>query len=156
MKKEKKEEDKLKIRNSRKTYIPIYFMMFVLALIIAYILNSGKPLNDLAFRLASVFVVVVFIATEIHRLGNSYEINDNSIIHKSGYFNITSRRLEFGAISDSDVQQSIWQRLFSYGNVEIHLFSKENKTVVKNINHPFKFIDFLQEKMNNNPRGGRR
>ena len=121
-----------------------------------YIIVSEKPLNDLAIKLALIFIVITLISTEIHRLGNSYEINDNSIIHKSGYFNITSRRLEFGAISDSDVQQSIWQRIFSYGNVEIHLFSKENKTVVRNINHPYKFVDFLQEKMNNNPRGGRR
>jgi len=146
----KKEEDKLKIRSSRKAYIPVYFMMLVLALIIIYILNSGKPLNDLAFKLASVFAVVIFIATEIHRLGNSYEINNNSIIHRSGYLNITSKRLEFGAISDSDVQQSIWQRLFSYGNVEIHLFSKENKTIVKNINHPYRFVDFLQRTMGAN------
>ena len=149
-----KEEGKLKVRNSRKSYIPIYFMILILVVIIIYILVSGKPLNDLALKLALTFIVIILISTEIHRLGNSYEINRNSVIHRKGYFNITSKRLEFGAISDSDIQQSIWQRMFSYGNVEIHLYSKENKTVVKNINHPFEFVDFLQKTMGNTP--GRR
>ena len=50
------------------------------------------------------FSVALIIATEIHRFGNLYEINDKSIIHTTGYFNILSKRVEFGAISDIDIE----------------------------------------------------
>lgn len=151
---EGKEGDKLRIRNSRKMYIPFYFMSVALIAFIIYIKYIGKPLDDLAFKMSLAFVVAVLIAVEIHRLGNSYEINDNSVIHRRGYLTIVSKRLEFGAISDSDIRQNPWQRLLSYGDVEIHLYSKENRTIIKEINNPSKFVDFLQVKMINS--GGRR
>jgi len=156
MEKEKgevKEGDKLEVRNSRKMYVPLYVMIVVLLILLIYIKISGRPLNDMALRFVLVFSVVMLLYTEIHRMGNSYEVNDSSVIHKSGYLNTVSKRAEFTAISDSDIKQNLWQRLFSYGNVEIHLYSKENKTVIRNINNPFGFLDFLQKKMD--VKGGR-
>lgn len=147
--KKKKEEfkDKLKVRNSRKVYIPIYIMIIVLVITLVYIKYSGNQLNDLALKLVLAFSLILLIATEIHRLGNSYEINSNSIIHRTGYLTIVSSRSEFGAISDSYVKQNPWKRIFSYGDVVIHLYSKENRSIIKNINNPLKFVDFLQDKM---------
>ena len=145
----KKEENRvfLKIRNSRKVYIPFYAMIAILVGTTAYIKYIGRPIDHTAFLLTVGFSVFVLAITEIHRLGNSYEMNNNSITHKQGYFSISSKQLQFGAVSDCDVHQNFWQRIFSYGNVEVHLFSRENTTCIKNINRPYEFMELLQRKM---------
>lgn len=147
MKKKKGVGNILRTRTSRKFYVPFYVMIVILVFILIYIQVTGRPINSLALKIALVFSIIILIVTEVHRFGNSYEINDNSVIHKNGYLTILSKRLEFGAISDSDVTQNPWQRILSYGNVEIHLYSKENKTMIRNINNPNGFVDFLQKKM---------
>ena len=146
MKKERGEE-KLRIRNTRKVYLPFYMMVFVLIIFITYIKSSGMPLNNTALVLALAFSIAVLIATEIHRLGNAYEIEENSIVHKHGYFSIISKRIEFGAISDVDVKQNLWQRMFLFGDVQIFKFSE--KSIIKNIDKPFYFVSFLEKKMRN-------
>jgi len=153
MNKEKNEEDILRTRTTRKLYIPIYLMATILIATIAYIKISEKPLDPLAFYLAIGFSIICLLGTEIHRLGNHYTITDNSVVHRKGYFNIISKTMEFGAISDSDVIQNIWQRIFLYGTVEIHMYSRESREVIKNINKPFKFVAFLGKMMK--AKGGR-
>jgi len=150
---EKEEEEKLKLSNSRKLYIPIYLMVLTIIGVIIYLKLSEKTIDPLAIKLTIAFVIISIIATEIHRLGNSYEINDKSVIHSQGYFTIKSKKIEFGAISDCDVIQNIWQRIFGYGNIEIHMYSRESTAHIKNINNPRQFTDFLQGKMKKS--GGR-
>jgi len=148
MKKEKESKEvieRLKVRNTRKLYIPFYFMVVVLWLAIIYIKFSGKPLDNLALKLVIAFSLAVIIATEIHRLGHSYEISDNSVIHRKGYLTITTKRIEFGAISDIDVKQTLWQRLWRFGNIQIFKFSE--KSVIRNINKPLDFVSFLERKL---------
>lgn len=142
-----KEGEILKVSNSRKVYIPFYFMVFILLATIIYAKFIEKPINQLAIVFSLSFSVFVVAATEIHRILESYEVNNHSIIHRTGIINITSKRLEFTAVSDSEVKQNLWQRLFSYGNVEVHSFSKENVTCIKNIDDPYSFTRFLQKKM---------
>ncbi len=140
----KKKEDSKKIlwvRSTRKSYILLYLMILVIVSLFIYIKITGKPLDRNAFKLSVAFIIAILIATEIHRLGNSYEINNNSVVHRRGYFTIISKRIEFGAISDIDVRQNLWQRLLSYGDVQIFKFSE--KSIIKNINRPFEFTGHL-------------
>ncbi|MEK6872576.1 MAG: PH domain-containing protein [Nanoarchaeota archaeon] len=139
--------DILRVRNSRKIYIHFYLMIIILVGVVIYTKLSGRPLDDAAFKLSLAFIIAVLIATEIHRLGNYYQINDDSVIHKNGYFSIVLKRLEFNAISDSHINQTLLERFLSYGDVEIHMFSRENNLIIKNINNPFKFVEFLGSKM---------
>lgn len=148
-----KKKGVFKVRNSRKVYFLLYLMAVILLIAVTYIKISGRPLDDMAFKLVLAFVIAVLIATEIHRLGNSYEITENSVVLRKGYFTIISKRIEFGAISDIDVKQNLWQRLLSYGNVQIFKFSE--KSIIKNINKPFKFVSFLSERMRSTPGVGR-
>ncbi|MAG02777.1 hypothetical protein CMI42_05550 [Candidatus Pacearchaeota archaeon] len=140
-----KEESVLKIRPSRKVYIPYYLMVIFLLGVIIYVKYTERQLNDTAFWLVVIFSVGAIILTEIHRLGNSYEINERSVLHRNGYFTIVTKRTEFGSISDVDIKQNLWQRLFSYGHVHIFKFSEENP--VHNIDNPHKFADFLERQI---------
>jgi len=141
------DNEKLKTSNTRKLYIPLYSMVIILLGTISYIKFNNKPLSPIAFNISIIFSILIIIGTEIHRLGNSYEINNNAVIHRRGYFSIISKTIEFGAISDADIKQTLWQRIFNYGHVEIHRYSEFNKTLIKDINKPAEFQAFLQKKM---------
>ena len=145
MKKEKTKEGILRLRTSRKLYIPFYVMAITLVIFLGYIKFSERPLNDFSVKLVIAFVILVFIVTEIHRLGNLYEINDKSVVHTNGYFSTVSKRVEFGAISDIDILQGPWQRIIKFGHITLFKFS-EGPTL-KNINRPKDFVDYLQYKM---------
>lgn len=143
----------LKVRNSRKTYILIYFMIIILIAILVYIKIIGKSLDPLAFKLVLAFSVASLIATEIHRLYNVYEIDENSLVHTMGYLTKKSRKMDFSAISDLFIIQNLWQRLFSYGNIEVRMFSGETSTHIKNINKPAEFVDIVLGKINREIKG---
>lgn len=136
----------IKIRNSRKVYFPVYLMIFILVLTITIIKISDKELNNLAFKGGLIFSLIILIFTEIHRFSNLYEINQNSLVHTKGIFVKKTKRVDLLSISDADSKQNPWQRLFKYGDVNINLFSGYNAVPVKTINHPKKFVDFLEEK----------
>ena len=144
-----KEEEKIfmKVSNSRKLYLPIYFMILVLIGVIIFIKYNGFPLNNLVLILVGLFILFSIKITELHRFSNSYEINQNSFVHTQGILNRKTRSMDFLAISSIEVEQNFWQRLFGYGNVSIRLYSGETDNLVKHINNPAKFAKFLREGM---------
>ena len=129
-------------------------MIIILITAVIVIETSDKPLNKNATKLVFIFSIICIVATEIHRFGHSYEVTNTALIHKKGYFSTNYKRVEFGAISDSEVIQNIWQRIFSYGDIEVHMYSKVNVEVVKGINRPDEFVDFLENKIE--AHGGRK
>lgn len=141
-----KEKD-VAVRNSRKLYIPVYFMIITLICLIVIIRVEDLPLNKAALIAAIVFILIGIKFTEVHRLGNKYRIDFRSLIHTKGYFNIVSRKVDLLAVSDIDVSQTLWQRLWGYGDVNVRMFSKDSNTSVKNINNPDLFASMLQKKM---------
>ncbi len=108
---------------------------------------SNNEIHPFSLKLALIFAFVCIAYTEIHRFGNSYEIDSNSFVYTKGILNKKSKKVDFSAISDFEIIQSLWQRIFSYGTIEIRLFSKDSTTYVKNINNPFKFTDVLEEQL---------
>ena len=136
----------MRVRNSRKLYLPIYFMIFILIFTMTIIKISGKELSKFALEAVLAFSATLIIFTEIHRFVNLYEINQNSLIHSKGIFVKKTKRVDLLSISDADSKQNPWQWLFKYGDVNINLFSGYNAVPVKTINHPKKFVDFLEEK----------
>ena len=151
---EKKELDSdnkekiLKTRNSRKLYIPLYIMIFILILTISIAKFSDREVNDLAFKTVLIFSGSVIFFAEIHRIINRYEINAQSLIHKKGIFVQRIKRVDLIAVSDADSKQNLWQKFFGYGDVSVHLFSRDSSIQVKSINDPNTFVVFLERKMN--------
>ena len=143
-----KKEEILKTRNSRKLYIPLYIMIFILILTVSIVKSSGKEVNDLAFKTVLIFSGSVIFFAEIHRIINRYEINDQSLVHKKGIFVQTIKRVDLIAVSDADSKQNLWQKFFGYGDVSVHLFSRDSSIQVKSISDPNRFVVFLERKMN--------
>ena len=143
----------MKVRTSRKIYIPIYLMIFVLVSAVVFIKYRGFLINKYVLILVVVFIVLAIKYTEIHRFSRWYEVNSNSLVHKEGILSKKIKNLDLCAISDIDVSQNLWQRLLGYGNISVRLFSEVSHTEIKNINDPAKFGNFLEKmmgaKMNN-------
>jgi len=133
----------VKIRNTRKIYIPIYLMIIILLFSISYIKFSGKEVNDLAFKASLLFSAATLIFTEIHRYFNFYEINQNSLIYSTGFIKNTTRRIDLLSISDADAIQTIWQKMLNYGDVHVRLFAKDTSVYMDGVNDPLQVVDFL-------------
>lgn len=140
-------EEILKVRNSRKLYIPIYLMILILFLAVGFIKISGKEINDLAFKMAIGFSAILILITELHRLSNSYEINSDALVSSSGILNKKIRKADLVSISDVGLNQTLWQRMLGYGNISARMFSQESATNIKNVGNPSNFVDFLGKKM---------
>ncbi|HLA23710.1 MAG TPA: PH domain-containing protein [Candidatus Nanoarchaeia archaeon] len=143
----------LKVRGSRKIYIPVYLMIIILILTLASAKFMGKEVNNAALRLIVGFVVAGFFITEIHRFGSWYEVNTNSLVVSRGILSRTTRRVDLVSVSDADTRQRMWQRMLNYGDVRARLFSKETTVLIKNINNPSRFVDFLEKNMNSKKEG---
>lgn len=142
----------LKFSNTRKHYLLFYLMIIVILGIIIYIKIINKPINNFALLLSIIFCILIFLGTETHRLYNSYEINQNSLVHTVGYLTKKSKRMDFSSISDFYIIQDIWQRMLSYGNIDVRLYSGETTMNIRNINHPKHIIDIIEKRMRMNER----
>ena len=148
--KKKNKPDKgsfIHFKNSRKLYIPYYFMVIVLLSIIGYLRYNNLPINILTLILVGLFILFVIKATEIHRFSNSYALNHNSLVHTHGIFSKRIKNADLFAISDIDVKQTFWQRILGFGDVYVSLFSDTSNMVVRNINNPVKFGNLIEKMM---------
>ena len=139
--------DVMKVRTSRKVYLFLYLMIFVLILAVIFIKYKGLPINNYVLILVVVFIVLVIKYTEIHRFSKWYEVNENSLVHKEGILSKKIKNLDLSAISDIDISQNLWQRFLGYGSINVRLFSDVSHTEIKNINDPAKFGNFLEKMM---------
>ena len=139
--------EKIVTRISRKKYIPVYLLAILILSIVIFRFIKGIPLNNNAIIIVAVFIIIMLKLTELHRLSHKYEINSDSLVHTKGILNKISRKMDFFAISDFDVSQSLWQRIMSIGNVNVRLFSKDSIMQIKDISKPFEFADFLEKMM---------
>lgn len=155
------EEEVLKIRISRKVYLPIYIMIFILFVTMGTIKFQGKEVSAVAFRSVLIFSIAGVLWAEVHRLKNKYEINDHAVVHVNGLLFKTIKKTDIHALSDAQLKQNPWQMLLGVGDVSANAFSEI--TSLKSINKPHKVISFLEEKMNKksamptqNTKGGRK
>lgn len=144
-KKKSIEKNTLKVHNSRKIYIPVYIMIFVLIGTVIFIKYNGLKLNNYVWWVVIIFVILAIKYTEIHRFTNWYKITPDSLVHKQGILNKKIKNLDLSAISDIDIYQNFWQRMLGYGNISVRLFSEVSHTEIKNINDPVKFGNILEK-----------
>ena len=139
------EGEVLSIRNSRKIYIPVYTMIFILFFAVGFIKYQGKDLNDFAFKSVLIFSAAGIVWTEIHRMKNKYEITDYAVIRIKGIIFKTIKKTDIHALSDAELKQNPWQMMLGIGDVSANAFSELN--VLKNVDKPHEVIKFLEEKM---------
>ena len=134
------ERGKTIIRTSRKSFIPIYFMVIVLLIIIAYIQLKGMPLSGPLFIVAIIFIVIILKFSEVHRLLHHYDITPNALEKVEGFFVQRTKRMHYYSISNLHLSQSLWDKFLNIGTIEVAQFSETLRTEIKKINKPKEFI----------------
>ncbi|MEX0920396.1 MAG: PH domain-containing protein [Candidatus Pacearchaeota archaeon] len=146
-KEDKGEEEIIKIRNSRKVYLPVYVMILILLGFIVYIKINDLPLNRTALIGVIVFVILGIKFAEVHRLFHSYELTPGYVVHTFGYVSRDMTRIFIPTISDLILKQNGWQRLLNYGNIEVHRYSDGSAIDLRNIPNPSKLLKILENRL---------
>lgn len=141
------------IRTSRKGYIHIYFMAFVLFAIILYIKIRGLPLSEVLFVLSILFVFFTLKFVEVHRLLHHYDITPTALEKVEGFFVQKVKRMHYYSISNLHLTRSLWDKFLGIGTIEVSQFSETLRTEIKKINKPEEFIRQVSEMINQS--GGR-
>jgi uncharacterized membrane protein YdbT with pleckstrin-like domain len=140
----------LKVRRSRKAYLPLYLMVISLLILIGYLYYSGNPLDPIGLIVSGVFVLLTIKFTEVHRITDWWAITDNSLVQSLGLLNRNVREVGFSSISDFDLDQPFFKRILDYGNVNVRLFINETSIKINDINRPAEFIEELQKRISLN------
>lgn len=138
----------IKIKGSRKLYIPIYVMIIILILVMVILKIQEYPLNKFVIIAAIIFIILCIKGTEIHRLTRYYQITNHYLVYSKGIFKNNIKKIFIPTISDLVLKQNIWQRILNYGDVLIHRYTTGSVIDVKNINDPEYFVENLEEIMN--------
>lgn len=147
MRKKEKENIIFKTRISRKTYFPFYLMIVALAVLLVFLYFEGYGISLLLIFIFILFTFAVINITETHRFSSSYAIQKDSLTCIYGLLNKNIVKLDYYGISNIDINQNLWQWILGFGDIEVKLFSRENKSVLKNINKPSKFVERLEKVM---------
>lgn len=147
MKEKKKniENNSYKFRISRKSYWVFYLMILFVIGYLLYIFFTGLNINQYAFGFALIFVLGAVKLTEVHRLNYLYKLTPTSLVYSQGIISKSIKNVDYYAISDVEVHQSLIQRILNYGTVNVKLFSTDSMTSIKNINDPEAFAQLLDE-----------
>ena len=137
----------MKLRCSRKWYLPIYLMIAVVIGLVVFIIVSGLSLNKYSLFSAILFVIFGIKLTEVHRLINTYELTENYLIYSKGLFTTNIKRIFIPTISDLILDQTPWQRMLNFGSVDIRRYAEGPAVHLKNIDKPGDFIDLLEERL---------
>ncbi|MFH1803086.1 MAG: PH domain-containing protein [archaeon] len=140
--------DTIRTNNTRRVYLPHYLLFIALLAGCAYFTLEGR-LTLTAFGAAMVLVFLGVASTEIHRLGQTYEVNPSAVVHSHGYISRHHRRIDLFAINDVTVSQTLFQRVFRFGDVHVRIANASHQTILKNIHHPKKFAHTIENNMHN-------
>ena len=140
----------LKVRRSRKIYLLVYLMIFIVIGVLIYFNRSGLTIPKFALIISLAFILILVKWTEIHRMKDWWGITDSELVQSLGLLNKNVREVGFPSISDMDVHKPFLKRLLNYGDVNIRLFLNETSIKIKDINKPEQFVEDFQLIMSQN------
>jgi len=142
------EKSLVKVRRSRKVYLPIYLMVIAIIILIIYMKINSLYMNKYVLITAGVFILISIKGTELHRLLSYYQITSHYIVYSKGLITKNVQRIFLPTITDIVLKQNVWQRVLNYGTLDIHRFTEGAIIEVKHINDPTYFLELLENKLN--------
>lgn len=139
----------MKVRRSRKKYIPLYIMVLALILFILFLRSRGFEISRFAMITSIIFIFLVLKFSELHRFKDWWAVSENKLVQSMGIFDKNVREIGFSSISDLDVHQPFFKRVLGYGTVNVRLFLNETSIKIPDINRPERFVETLQGLMSN-------
>jgi uncharacterized membrane protein YdbT with pleckstrin-like domain len=125
---------------TRLTLAPLYLLLAV-ALAVAAVawFHFQNPPGALVALACAAVVGAVLAWKEFVRRANDYVLTNHRIIQEIGVLSRRSIDSRLDKINNVEHRQTLWGRLFHYGDVEIDTASERGETVFPNISHPLEF-----------------
>lgn len=84
--------------------------------------NAVTPLRILLFWL--IIPLIILIVDIIRNKKNKIEFYDKYVIERSGILSKKEKRSVFAGVYSVSVEQSVWGRIFNYGNVKVDVVGR--------------------------------
>lgn len=138
----------IKVKVSRKAFLPLYFLILVVIGTLGFLYFKGYAVNRVSLIASFVFSVFAIKLIEIERQRDWWAVTNTSLVQSTGILNKNVKEIDFSSISDLDLDKPLFKRFLNYGNVNVRVFFNENSICIRDINQPERFIEFLQGVMN--------
>ena len=102
---------------------------------------AGSPLIMVCWALAAIVAVVALyktVTTWFHRWTTETDVTNLRVVHKTGFISRKTFEMSLDKVESVDVTQSVWGRLFDFGNVTI-MGVGEGKETIRTIASPLAF-----------------
>jgi uncharacterized membrane protein YdbT with pleckstrin-like domain len=102
---------------------------------------AGSPLIVVCWALAAIVAVVALYKTVTawcHRWTTETDVTNLRVVHKTGFISRKTFEMSLDKVESVDVTQSIWGRIFDFGNVTI-MGVGEGKETIRTIASPLAF-----------------
>lgn len=144
----KEEGEELSLRKTRKAFLVEYGCGFFLIVLLGILLAKGIKVNRFIFDLAAGVALVALLGPEISRLRHRYKINPSKVVFIHGIIKRDKKYVFIDNISDIQIKQTLWQRLWDYGSIVIVPQSGEERSMdLKEISDPLEIMEEIEEMM---------
>ena len=133
---------------AREVLVPT-LVVLAIAIVLALVNFTGS-LRDLHWFLVLVLVLGLFVYLDLRYIiwrSVTYTITDQRILLRRGVLGKFSRSIGISRVQDVSTYQSLFGRMFDYGNVEIESAGKDGAEVLGYVPDPQHFRDVLFEQL---------
>jgi len=110
-------------------------------LVLSGMVPGGGPLVLACWALAAIVALVALYKTVtawFHRWTTETDVTNLRVVHKTGFISRKTFEMSLDKVESVDVTQSIWGRIFDFGNVTI-MGVGEGKETIETIASPLAF-----------------
>ena len=110
-------------------------------LVLSGMVSGGGPLVLACWALAAIVGLIALYKTVtawFHRWTTETDVTNLRVVHKTGFISRKTFEMSLDKVESVDVTQSIWGRLFDFGNVTI-MGVGEGKETIETIASPLAF-----------------
>lgn len=136
------EEILYRAETSRISLVPLAILMglaIVAAIFIATQIEGVPGWGTIAALIVAALVGIVLAWKNFVLRTNEYVLTNHRVIQQTGILNKRSVDSRLDKINNVEHQQSVWGRLFGFGDVMIDTASETGTAVFKNISRPLDF-----------------
>ena len=126
--------------------------------IVLVLIKFGGTLRDLRWFIVLAILLGLFVYLDIRYIiwrSVTYTITDQRILQRRGVLGKFTRSIGIARVQDVSTSQSVFGRLFDFGNVEIESAGKDGAEIFTYVPDPEHFRNILFEQLHgpNAPRG---
>lgn len=108
-----------------------FFAWLLFALLLIWLLNN-KSIAFIIVLITAIYPMIIYINWKY----NLWCVTNLRVVDESGFFTRYSKESPLDKINNVEYDQSIWGRLFGFGNVDIQTAAELGETTYNLIHHP--------------------